>query len=395
MKAGTTIISTPLSLCPSPLVYQKLPLIGIDKYIKDVGYGDDYILAVLIEFETHKQQTKATPSFGPYVSTLPTPPLPMLYNEELTDGCLDGTYCGNEIKKVRAAVKRSYERLFVNGLFMTHPDLFSAETSTLQSWSISLAKVWSRSYNLFSDARQRSDSLTWAMVPLADLVNHDLDATNNYIQDFDAKPDSFKLRLAKDVEEGEEILISYGTHTSLQYFLFYGFVLPRNPFDYLNIHFYVPGFERHEDGRKKFQEFERAEVNSTGIVPLRLLAQAATVRYPDLAKPEAIQKTATWLRKLIQRRFDQLPTSREQDLKTIQSLSMANDDEQEFIRTMTQLKLNHKNILQNMISYLESVSRLSLAEKEIQEMLVKGASSDPPSLSDYGLPIDNLDVHLL
>ena len=63
------------------------------------------------------------------------------------------------------------------------------------------------------------------LLTAADLLNHCTGEQNNYVM---AAPtpylDAFELRTAHVLREGQELCINYGNHTSMQFFLFYGFV---------------------------------------------------------------------------------------------------------------------------------------------------------------------------
>jgi len=440
IKKGTTVISTPLSQCPSPMMLDNSPLKGLDTFIQnDLGYADDYVLSLLVEFETNGNTAKAkaqaeaagtTTNAGdlhPYVSMLPIPPLPSLFDNPQTYQHLDGTYSGTQVTKVRKSIKSSFDKIFVNGLFRAregepYHDLFDPNKTTLRTWSESLAKVWSRSYNLYKDGRMRSDELTWAMVPLADLVNHDIDAENNYIQDFGAEPMAFNLRLSKDVKQGDELFITYGMHTSLQYFLFYGFVLPQNPVDFFTLRLLVP--EQQQQGQEPQQQQQEeeggntkktntkaksspslkevfhTEVDAKGDVPLEFLIKIAKLKFGELALSEGIKKAAQLLIPTIQRQIDSQRTTLEEDVKLLQDISSDPSgiakQYPSSMTTMLQLTINHKTVLHNTVRELGKISENGVPESEVKrfEVFRIDANKGQASLSQYGMPIDDIDCIL-
>ncbi|GAB5364505.1 hypothetical protein AAMO2058_000976300 [Amorphochlora amoebiformis] len=389
LKRGTTVISTPLTLCPNPMAISTHPdLRGLDMPLRDMGYGEDYILALMIEYETHNLNSTNKSEFAPYVSVLPTPPLPVLLGERHLK-MLENTYHGDQVQRLSRAINMSYEKIFVSGVFKSHSHLFSPKFTTLKSWSASLAKVWSRSYNLYKDSRQIGDDLTWAMVPLADLVNHDHRVENNYIQDFDTTPPSFLLRLQSDMKEGEQVFITYGSHTSLQYYMFYGFVLPENKLDFVTLTLPTSCQSTTTKLKKQKIPLTSVEVNTTGVVPLRLLARAANEIAPASSLREGVSVAAERVSEILKRRVKNLPSSLEEDRETLKSPDI--DDPSRVILT---LRINHKSILQNTIRYLDEIVASPPSIEDIERSIHSGMSTDPPSLREYGLPIDEIFLDL-
>ncbi|KAI9502223.1 hypothetical protein BX070DRAFT_253550 [Coemansia spiralis] len=78
---------------------------------------------------------------------------------------------------------------------------------------------------------------TIALAPLLDLLNHSEDARIS--THFDVSNQQFVIKTHKPYKKGEEVFISYGPHDNRFMLAEYGFVLARNPFQSLELDYYV------------------------------------------------------------------------------------------------------------------------------------------------------------
>lgn len=80
------------------------------------------------------------------------------------------------------------------------------------------ALVSSRNFNLRIDGKQST-----TMVPLADMLNHDLNADTNWT--YNNTKNGYEMTMRRNVKKGMEVSDSYGRKTNDKYFLYYGFLL--------------------------------------------------------------------------------------------------------------------------------------------------------------------------
>mmetsp|Transcript_39473 Transcript_39473/g.64254 ORF Transcript_39473/g.64254 Transcript_39473/m.64254 type:complete len:110 (-) Transcript_39473:82-411(-) len=101
-----------------------------------------------------------------------------------------------------------------------------------------------------------------------------------------------------------------------------------------------------------------------------------------------------WVQRILQDRLDSSPTTLEEDMELMGSLGKGDGKESPAAASVLQLKVNHKLLLENAMAHLSSLARAPISEDEVNEAYIKGELSDPPSLADYGLPIDDIEMIL-
>ncbi|PFH56075.1 hypothetical protein XA68_17116 [Ophiocordyceps unilateralis] len=121
-------------------------------------------------------------------------------------------------------VQDDYRRLHVR-LLSQHRDLFPPDHFTMEDYKWALCSVWSRAMD-FAVSETTSVRL---VAPLADMLNHSLDAKQCHA--YDPKSGDLSILAAKDYQVGDQIFISYGSVPNNRLLRLYGFVLPDNPND--------------------------------------------------------------------------------------------------------------------------------------------------------------------
>jgi len=74
------------------------------------------------------------------------------------------------------------------------------------------------------------------LVPYADMLNHSSNPNCKWY--YNDSTNCFEVKATRDIQQGGEILDSYGNKSNIQYYLYYGFILPNN----WNTSIYVDGY---------------------------------------------------------------------------------------------------------------------------------------------------------
>ena len=73
------------------------------------------------------------------------------------------------------------------------------------------------------------------MVPMADMLNHEAGVSSLDDFEFSSDADAFVLKSSNGVGAGQEVTISYGALDNMHLLQYYGFALPNNPDDFVEI----------------------------------------------------------------------------------------------------------------------------------------------------------------
>ncbi|RHX97359.1 hypothetical protein DYB38_003449 [Aphanomyces astaci] len=122
---------------------------------------------------------------------------------------------------------------------------------TIENYKWALSVIWSRfvSIAIHATAADDDDDTTAAvksMVPVFDMFNHDPFAQMSH--GFDPTTNSFVLRSHQHWPAGSQVYMNYGALPNHKLLTLYGFVLPSNPFDVVELwapmHEDVPSYDR-------------------------------------------------------------------------------------------------------------------------------------------------------
>ncbi|CAM2070354.1 SET domain-containing protein-lysine N-methyltransferase [Sulfidibacter corallicola] len=158
------------------------------------------------------QEDAAPDSFWrPYLDSLPRAyPESPVYFDDPTLALLQGSYTLSLIAARREQIEAEYA--------MVHPVLPSRPEFRFEAFRWAMVTVISRGFAVLCDNGHNEA----ALVPLLDMFNH---RTDNGIEGcYRAERAQFVLHALHDHEPGGELFISYGTYTTAQFFVNYGFV---------------------------------------------------------------------------------------------------------------------------------------------------------------------------
>eukprot|EP00467_Chlorarachnion_reptans_P025862 CAMPEP_0114486552 /NCGR_PEP_ID=MMETSP0109-20121206/276_1 /TAXON_ID=29199 /ORGANISM="Chlorarachnion reptans, Strain CCCM449" /LENGTH=157 /DNA_ID=CAMNT_0001662723 /DNA_START=327 /DNA_END=800 /DNA_ORIENTATION=- len=146
-------------------------------------------------------------------------------------------------------------------------------------------------------------------------------------------------------------------------------------------------------GKRANELVSLAEVHTTGEVPLDFLIEGAIVRHPDELLVSAVQKFSEWLQQEIIDRMASLPSTIEEDVQAKRELGPDASGSQ---MAMIQLKINHKRFLKSIIAYLDRILQKEILwdNDHLEKIHLDGAVAPRSSNSDFGLPLDEIDLYL-
>eukprot|EP00906_Rhabdomonas_costata_P014908 RCo021387 len=87
--------------------------------------------------------------------------------------------------------------------------------------------------NAGREGGSQEDASDWALVPLADMMNHRLDGETEY--GFDVSSRMFEVTASRDYEPGDQIFLKYNSMDTWGLLKHYGFVVPENPYAYVPV----------------------------------------------------------------------------------------------------------------------------------------------------------------
>ncbi|OQS00819.1 hypothetical protein ACHHYP_02406 [Achlya hypogyna] len=184
---------------------------------RDLFSRDDPLLATFLTYHIHLQSDSF---YFPYLSTLPTP-------ETIQNWSLDELACLQDPQLTQVAEQRNleiahwYERI-TSRLFRLHPELFDEESFPQTSFCFAWQTVQARTFGR---------RLPWtALVPFADMLNH-----ANYATVYTFDDHKFRWHSSVGYKAGDQVFNSYGRRPNHQLLLDYGFALPDNAWDYLDL----------------------------------------------------------------------------------------------------------------------------------------------------------------
>ncbi|KAG7387716.1 hypothetical protein PHYBOEH_008155 [Phytophthora boehmeriae] len=223
IPSGEPMLSIPRRLLISEELCWKDPqLRPIFEENRDVFTRDDSVLALFLMREMIRGDRSF---FYPYLAILP-------YPESVQDWTEDEIYELHDARLVEAAARRTaeietyYHRVF-NRLQEKYPGEFPETLYTFDTFKFAWKTIQARTFGR---------RLPWtALVPFADCLNHTNVATK---YDFDVDGNGmFRLypSSATFYEAGAEAFNSYGRRSNFQLLLDYGFALPANEWDYVDM----------------------------------------------------------------------------------------------------------------------------------------------------------------
>lgn len=200
---------------------------------------EDEQLALALLYE--KFIARGASKWAKHIELLPRAYHNVLFFDERERALLEGSNLFFIAQQMEQKVESDYARLresVLMELFENLPegvsfDLFD-EFFSLDNYKWALSTIWSRFVSLrdVPDDEHKTQTLK-AMVPVFDMLNHDPEAEMSHYYDAEARV--FKLVSHQHWNAGSQLFINYGALSNHKLLTLYGFVLPDNAFDAIDV----------------------------------------------------------------------------------------------------------------------------------------------------------------
>jgi len=178
-----------------------------------------------------------------YVATLPrrVATSPLAYDDDEVDDVQYGPGV-SEIRAMREGVRKWYEKVKAEA-----PEALGEGDVGYSAFADAVSVVHSRAYGIAGDNENDGETVGYfrALLPLADMMNHGGDvvldgsedsepriaATDNIAWSVLGDDGVISFAATRDIDEGEEALMSYGERSNDHFLIYYGFAPENNPHD--------------------------------------------------------------------------------------------------------------------------------------------------------------------
>lgn len=164
----------------------------------------------------------------PYIDLLPSTYNSTIYWSDSDLAFLAEGNLYHITKQHKNQINEEYASLIKGKLFKKFPQIFAKKDYKPADYKWAIATVWSRAVDL--EIEGTNDRV---LVPFFDMFNHSFDAKSNFTYSSNAK--GFELTLESAVGKGSQVFIDYGAMGNSKLLSFYGFTVPENPHDYVEL----------------------------------------------------------------------------------------------------------------------------------------------------------------
>jgi len=169
---------------------------------------------------------------------------------------------GSNLYPISQTLKQQVQEDYIKllGLFHAFPDVFPLEDFTIDIYKWALATIWSRTFDIevkFPD--EMTSRLARVLPPFADLFNHDplIDTSHR----FNPKTSSLECTTNVGTEAEKQIFFNYGAFPNHKLLRLYGFAIPNNPFDAVEL--YCPMSEQAPMFQYKISVLQKNAISNT------------------------------------------------------------------------------------------------------------------------------------
>jgi hypothetical protein len=201
----------------------------------------DVILAIRLLFEKHSALNSP---WMPWINVLPKKYNSTLFwpNRELA--LLEGSNLYQMTKLHKQQLEAEYSTVFKQTLAKRFPLIFKPSQYSLDEFFWAMATIYSRATDGVVDGGEQR-----YLVPMMDMANHSFEAVTKH--GFDAKSNSFRITSTGDIAADSQMYINYGPLGNAKLLHVYGFTVPNNPYDYVQLFLAMdPNAEIYEEKKK-------------------------------------------------------------------------------------------------------------------------------------------------
>lgn len=221
---------------------------------------NDYVaIAIFLISERHKGDDSF---WAPYIKILPGDDelIPLFRWPEEDRALLKGSPTLAAAESLSAKLRTEFKTVN-EGIFLPNSERFPAEVYNYQNWEWAFAILFSRAISLTKDK-------TVALVPYADLLNHNPFCSNYIDVNRELITGDKFVRLYSDRPYSitDQVFVTYGPKSNADLLLLYGFVSDRNPYD--SVELIVSLNEDDPLYEKKREYLSESDVEETTSFPL-------------------------------------------------------------------------------------------------------------------------------
>ena len=159
--------------------------------------------------------------------------------------------------------------MFFPELSNYYPEVFVASAFTFENFLWARGLFDSRAINMKIGGEVKT-----CLVPFVDMINHCLRA-GVPAGAFDDETQTFKLTANSPYTQGSQVFLHYGPLKNWQLLLYYGFLIPNNPYDSMSVYFELPEDELAEEKEALLEKHSLSRehsVRASSISPRALSA---------------------------------------------------------------------------------------------------------------------------
>lgn len=249
-----------------------------------VSQVPDSILAIRLLYEKH---TAVNSPWKFWIETLPKKYNSTLFWSNRDMNLLSAGNLYHLTKQHREQLSQEFNAVVKQTLVKRFPAIFKSSIYTEDEYMWAMATVFSRATEATVDGGHQK-----FIVPMMDMANHTFDAVACK-HGFDAQSNSFKLTTTSSLASSDQLFINYGPLGNAKLLHLYGFTVPNNEHDYVQMFINMdPSAELYEE-KKEF--LASKGINSAspnfylryseldGLFPIKILG---TVRVQRLTKED-------------------------------------------------------------------------------------------------------------
>lgn len=180
----------------------------------------------LLSILLHMEQRAGNSFFEPIFHTLPASPGYPLFSSFADNNAIQSQCLTKWTTKWKLDLKKQFKLLKAN-FGKQFPEYFGQDFKW-EEYSAAIIHIHQRAFHV-DHAGVEGD---WVFIPFMDLFNHSLPPVDQHELD----DDHWIFRAMRKLDVGDQLFVNYGTtKSSVDFLLFYGFVLPDNPVDCVRV----------------------------------------------------------------------------------------------------------------------------------------------------------------
>jgi len=190
-----------------------------------VSQSPDVILAIRLLYEKHS--AKNSP-WKPWIDLLPHSYTSTLFWSARDLDLLAAGNLYHMTKRHKQQIESEYVTVLRQTLAKRFPQTFKPSIYTEDEWMWAMGTIYSRATEGVVDGGEQR-----FIVPMMDMANHSFEAVATH--GFDAPSNTFRITSTAGIAANTQMFINYGPIGNAKLLHVYGFCVPNNPYDYVQM----------------------------------------------------------------------------------------------------------------------------------------------------------------